>query len=228
MRLHEIFTSISGEIGHYPQGSLVTFIRLHGCNLACSWCDTEASISGLCKFDKSPKEIVQYLIDNRKPRLVVITGGEPLYQETELVELVETLQAAHFTVQIETNGTYILPASIGMRCAWVVDIKPPSAGDYRDRTLTPQHILDALSVDVYLKFPVQDAKDIEAAEFYIDELVHIVSNSGRMAKFKAIALSPVAPMPHERCLEVLKKYQERFPFIPFCLNVQLHRMLNER
>ena len=89
----EIFDTIQGE-GPYS-GMTCTFIRLGGCNLQCSWCDTEYS-----KF--TLMSVAEIIIQANK-KLVVITGGEPfLYNITPLTA---TLLERGHKVQVETNGT---------------------------------------------------------------------------------------------------------------------------
>ena len=96
--VQEIFPTIQGE-GPLA-GVPAVFLRLGGCNLACTFCDTEFESFKEWKLADVVKE-VHALAEMRK--LVVITGGEPLRQPIE--KLCEALIAAGFTVQIETNGT---------------------------------------------------------------------------------------------------------------------------
>lgn len=118
LNVQEIFATIQGE-GPYA-GQPAVFIRLGGCNLQCSFCDTE--------FD-SPKQIltkniiqeVLLLANNNKQqlvrKLVVITGGEPLLQPIENLSL--ELIKKKFLVQIETNGTIYrkLPKAVKIICS---------------------------------------------------------------------------------------------------------------
>ncbi len=101
IRVVEIFSSIEGEgrlIG-YP----VSFIRLEGCNLRCSWCDTPYSYDTENYKLMSIEEILTAIKDfsNKK---VCITGGEPLFNEKFDI-LLETLLKEGYYVIIETNGT---------------------------------------------------------------------------------------------------------------------------
>jgi 7-carboxy-7-deazaguanine synthase len=92
------FYTVQGE-GPYA-GHPATFIRLHGCNLRCTFCDTQFS------DPKDPLMDIQTLTAhcvNNRARLVVITGGEPLRQN--IVPLCMLLSGAGFRVQIETAGT---------------------------------------------------------------------------------------------------------------------------
>ena len=104
MKINEIFCSIQGE-GHFT-GTASVFIRTSGCNLRCDFCDTIHEEG----WEMSIEEIV-VAAASYKPRHAVITGGEPSLQR-ELPKLVEALHEAGFYVQIETNGTHLLPESI--------------------------------------------------------------------------------------------------------------------
>lgn len=112
MKVIEIFESIQGE-GRW-MGAPVTFIRLAGCNLHCSWCDTkeswgdvgtEMSIYDVCNQVKE--------FDNR---IVVLTGGEPTIQPL-LSSLVHTLGENGYYVAIETNGTNNITHTCGVK--WI-------------------------------------------------------------------------------------------------------------
>jgi organic radical activating enzyme len=94
LKVNEIFNSIQGE--GPAAGEPATFIRLSGCNLKCTGCDTDHSIS------------IEFSIEETLPQisndLVVITGGEPTLQ-LGFNLLVERLFAKGHTIDIETNGT---------------------------------------------------------------------------------------------------------------------------
>jgi len=122
IKMHSIFESISGEAGFFPQGTWCTFIRFQGCNLNCKWCDTPSA--------RSPYEGVWMSIDQIlllcNNRHVLITGGEPLMQQKELVSLIHALTKRGHKVQVETNGSYKIPT--GPKAGWVVDHKCASSG----------------------------------------------------------------------------------------------------
>lgn len=116
--VQEIFPTLQGE-GPFA-GAPAVFIRLGGCNLACSFCDTEFE-SFVPKYCDAILEETKHLACNeagtRVRHLVVITGGEPLRQN--IAPLCEQLLAAGFTVQIETNGTLWreLPEEVRIVCS---------------------------------------------------------------------------------------------------------------
>jgi 7-carboxy-7-deazaguanine synthase len=101
MNVNEIFCSIQGE---GPRaGRLSTFIRLAGCNLNCSFCDTKYANEG--EFKKmTPDEIFEE-IKNWRANNLVITGGEPLCQQKEMYDLLGKVRNIFKSVEIETNGT---------------------------------------------------------------------------------------------------------------------------
>ncbi len=100
MRISEIFRSIQGE--GLSQGLITTFVRLAGCNLSCSWCDTPYAREG---GKEVPVADVFQAVEFSSCARVCITGGEPLVQKEELGALVQKLDEAGYEVEIETNGT---------------------------------------------------------------------------------------------------------------------------
>lgn len=111
--VNEIFDSIDGE--GITQGALATFIRLTGCNLNCSYCDTKYALTSDEKTIMSIDEIVERVLSTGYSR-VTITGGEPLLQNN-LPELINELIKNNITVNIETNGSldisrYLIPGVI--------------------------------------------------------------------------------------------------------------------
>ncbi len=116
--VQEIFATFQGE-GPYV-GYPSVFVRLGGCNLACSFCDTEFESFTKQNLDEIIAEILR-LAKNDEGKivrnLIVITGGEPLRQPIE--QLCEKLTAQKFLVQIETNGTLFrqLPREVKIICS---------------------------------------------------------------------------------------------------------------
>jgi 7-carboxy-7-deazaguanine synthase len=121
LQVVNIFPTLQGEGPFVGQPSV--FVRLGGCNLACSFCDTE--------FEQfTPYTLAQLLAEveaHRQPGrdLVVLTGGEPLRQN--IAPLCEALLAAGWRVQIETNGTLWRPLPLGVD---IVCSPKPSGGAY--------------------------------------------------------------------------------------------------
>src|ERR1700747_3441688 len=106
MYIPEIFKSIQGE--GTRAGLPCIFVRLTGCNLRCTWCDTSYAFRGGQKV--SVDEVMERVesLSRRADTsagvsLIELTGGEPLLQE-EVYPLAERLLAAGYTVMIETSG----------------------------------------------------------------------------------------------------------------------------
>ncbi len=114
LKIQNIFLTFQGE-GPYT-GNPALFIRLGGCNLACSFCDTEFETFE----EKSLEEILKQTLDltkDTKCSLVVLTGGEPLRQN--ITPLCKFLIAKGFRIQVETNGTLFqeLPNEVEIVCS---------------------------------------------------------------------------------------------------------------
>src|SRR6202795_846979 len=101
MQITEIYKSLQGESTH--AGVPCVFVRLTGCNLRCSWCDSEYTFTGGRRMtgDEVLNEIVRL---SPNGGLVEITGGEPMLQERELVPFMELLSSAGYKVMLETSG----------------------------------------------------------------------------------------------------------------------------
>ena len=102
-RINEIFESLQGE--GFQTGTPAVFVRFSGCNLACPFCDTDHRA-----FTTMTDEQIATAVAQFKPKLVVLTGGEPGLQVSD--QLIDLLHAKGRKVAIETNGTCPLPAGI--------------------------------------------------------------------------------------------------------------------
>lgn len=125
MQITEIYKSLQGESTY--AGMPCVFVRLTGCNLRCSWCDTEYSFYGGKKM--TPEQVFQEVERlSPTPGLVEITGGEPMLQERELVPLMQRMVESGYKVLIETSGERLLqrvPAAV----VKIVDVKCPDSGE---------------------------------------------------------------------------------------------------
>lgn len=125
MQITEIYKSLQGESTH--AGLPCVFVRLTGCNLRCTWCDSEYTFHG---GRKMTTEAVLDEVAQLSPGggLVEITGGEPMLQEREGVPLMENLLKTGYTVLLETSGErplqHVPPAVIK-----IVDVKCPDSGE---------------------------------------------------------------------------------------------------
>jgi len=136
MKVNEIFYSIQGESSF--AGKPCAFIRLAGCDLRCSYCDTEYAFSE--GREMSVPEILQ-AIEAYPTRLALVTGGEPMLQPV-VHDLFCSLLEKDYAVLVETGGHMSL-ASVDPRVHKIMDFKCPSSGmenrnDYDNiRYLTP-------------------------------------------------------------------------------------------
>lgn len=123
LNLCEIFKSVQGESTH--AGRPCIFVRLTGCNLRCAYCDTAYAYQG----DKqaSVAEVID-LVDGLGSGIVEITGGEPLLQLPEVLELASQLRTQGRTVLVETNGSIPLPPRPRPFHA-ILDVKCPGSGE---------------------------------------------------------------------------------------------------
>jgi 7-carboxy-7-deazaguanine synthase len=125
MQITEIYKSLQGE--STCAGMLCVFVRLTGCNLRCTWCDTEYSFYGGKKM--TPEEVFDEVERLSPPGgLVEITGGEPMLQERELVPLMQRLLDAGHKVLLETSGERPLEA-VPAGVVKIVDVKCPDSGE---------------------------------------------------------------------------------------------------
>jgi organic radical activating enzyme len=122
MKIHEVFASLQGE--GLRQGEPTLFVRLSGCNLRCSFCDTrEAWEAG---EENRVEEIVARVKSLHRDfpcAWVCLTGGEPLLQD--ISGLLEALRAIGFRLQIETNATQPPQHPVDW---YTVSPKPPDYG----------------------------------------------------------------------------------------------------
>jgi len=122
LRITEIFHSLQGE--SRPVGYPTAFVRLTGCPLRCSYCDTAYAFHGGQKLGIATvlERIVEYQV-----RHVCVTGGEPLAQPA-CHELLTALCDAGYLVSLETSGALDI-AAVDRRVAVVLDLKTPASGE---------------------------------------------------------------------------------------------------
>ncbi|NJD26269.1 MAG: 7-carboxy-7-deazaguanine synthase QueE [Betaproteobacteria bacterium] len=122
LRLTEIFFSLQGEASR--AGLPTVFVRLTGCPLRCTWCDTTYSFTG-----GEPASIASVLAEvARYPaRQVCVTGGEPLAQK-ECLPLLAALCDAGYDVSLETSGALDIGA-VDPRVSCIMDLKAPDSGE---------------------------------------------------------------------------------------------------
>ncbi len=154
MRITEIFHSIQGESSY--AGQPCVFVRLTGCPLRCTWCDTDYAFYGGqdCSIDEILAKVQTYGC-----RLVEVTGGEPLAQP-ESLPLIARLCDAGYTVLLETSGAIDI-APVDPRAHIILDVKCPGSG-MTERMHWPN--LAALTAKDEAKFVLTDRADYEWAK----------------------------------------------------------------
>jgi 7-carboxy-7-deazaguanine synthase len=143
MQISEIYKSLQGESTY--AGLPCVFVRLTGCNLRCSWCDSEFSFYGGKKMS------------------LQISGGEPMLQEREVIPLMEQLLDADYQVLLETSGERPL-ARVPKQVIKIVDVKCPHSGE--PNTFAIEN-LKALGPHDELKFVLIDRTDYEFARDFV-------------------------------------------------------------
>jgi 7-carboxy-7-deazaguanine synthase len=162
MQITEIYKSLQGESTH--AGLPCVFVRLTGCNLRCSWCDSEYTFHG---GKKMTSEQVWDEVKRLSPNggLVEITGGEPMLQERELLPFMRQLLDSKYQVLIETSGERPLqhvPAEV----IKIVDVKCPDSG--AGNTFRLEN-LQALTPRDEVKFVLSSRADYEFARAFTQQ-----------------------------------------------------------
>jgi len=156
MNINEIFYSIQGE-GKWA-GLPNIFIRVAGCNLRCSYCDTKYAYDD--GKDMDIKEIVNYI--NKYPcRYVCITGGEPLLQN-ETLDLVNAVLKRNYKISLETNGSINIENIVNKKSLMIsLDVKCPSSNMHEKMHLEN---IPLLKKDDQLKIIIQNKEDYNYAK----------------------------------------------------------------
>ncbi|HLD74887.1 MAG TPA: radical SAM protein [Bdellovibrionota bacterium] len=157
LQITEIYYSIQGESSY--QGKPCVFIRLTGCDLRCSWCDTEYAFHGGEKIsiEKILEEIKRF-----NCKLVEITGGEPLLQR-DVLKLAQTLINNNYTVLLETGGHRSIK-NIPQQVVTIMDIKCPGSGEETKNNLEN---IKYLKPHDEIKFVITDKNDFLWAKSFI-------------------------------------------------------------
>ena len=203
LRVTEIFYSIQGESTR--AGEPCVFVRLTGCPLRCTWCDTAYA------FDGGTAVSLEAVVEQVKRygcRLVEVTGGEPLAQPAAF-ELITRLCEDQFEVFIETSGA-IDVSPVDARATLILDIKCPGSG-MADRMCWAN--LRRLRPQDQIKFVIRDRRDYEWA-------VGVVKRY-RLGEQGTVLLSPVFGV---QALRPLAEWllQDR---VPARLQIQLHKVI---
>lgn len=153
IRITEIFTSLQGESTRV--GLPTTFVRLTGCPLRCTWCDTEYAFHG-----GESRDIAGVVADvlARGVHHVCVTGGEPLAQRSCL-RLLQALCDAGLSVSLETSGALDI-SPVDSRVSCIMDLKAPGSGESSRNLMDNLAHLDASDE---IKFVLADRADYDWA-----------------------------------------------------------------
>ena len=223
MQITEIYKSLQGESTH--AGLPCVFVRLTGCNLRCSWCDSEYAFTG---GKRMSLEEVLAEVEKLSPThdeqggLVEVTGGEPMLQEREVVPLMQRLLESRYTVLLETSGERPLEKVPG-EVIKIVDVKCPHSGE--PDTFRIEN-LDCLKPHDEIKFVLSTRGDYEFARDFT--LRHDLAN-----RINAVLLSPAfrkdssGRRDAEHCLLDPKELAEWMlaDNVPARLGLQLHKFI---
>ncbi|HEB54989.1 MAG TPA: 7-carboxy-7-deazaguanine synthase QueE [Gammaproteobacteria bacterium] len=203
LRISEIFYSLQGE--SRTVGWPTVFIRLTGCPLRCSYCDTRYAFQGgewMSMADILKQTAVFH------PHYITVTGGEPLAQKNSL-NLLSQLCDAGYAVSLETSGALDI-AAVDPRVTIVMDLKTPSSGEEsKNRYLN----IGELKLSDQIKFVLGSRADYDWARSKLDEY--------NLTSGCEVLFSPVQGMLSATDLAdwIL---QER---LPVRMQIQLHKLL---
>ena len=220
MVITEIFRSIQGESTY--AGLPCIFVRLTGCNLRCTWCDTAYAFYGgkqitIDKVCAKVRELSLPPAANGNPiRLVELTGGEPLLQP-EIIPLSEKLLACGYTVMIETSGERFI-GKLPREVIKIVDVKCPDSGaadtfDFAN--------LEALGPSDEIKFVIASRRDYEFAREF-------TAQHSLAAKVHQVIFSPSTPDPAGKWPGLEARELTEWILadgVPVRLGLQLHKFI---
>jgi 7-carboxy-7-deazaguanine synthase len=199
MKITEIFRSLQGEGKN--QGKPCLFIRLAGCNLNCTWCDTKYSREGgmTMSLDSVLEQVWRV-----NPPYVCITGGEPLIQADALEPLLASLHKRGTEIDIETNGTIDF-SRFQPNASVCMDVKCPSSGEVSNLSL-----LSKIRPEDSVKFVVKDEADCRYAQEVMT--THAIAGT--------IFLSPVSGTDLKPIIKFILANN-----LPVQFQIQLHKIL---
>jgi 7-carboxy-7-deazaguanine synthase len=175
MYLIEIYKSVQGESSF--AGRPCIFVRLAGCNLRCSWCDSEYTFTGGYKL--SEDEVVAEIEKLAPVKLIEFTGGEPLLQEREVIPLMQRLLNDGYELMIETSGERPVE-NVPKAVHKIIDVKCPGSGEGGRFRMTN---LASLTERDEVKFVITNRDDYQYARDFI-------RNNALEGRVGAILLSP--------------------------------------
>jgi 7-carboxy-7-deazaguanine synthase len=217
MVITEIFKSIQGE--GTRAGMPCVFVRLTGCNLRCTWCDTAYAFHGGTK--RSVEEILEKVSElagggSARVPLVEITGGEPLLQP-ETPALAEKLLAAGYTVMIETSGERFV-GTLPREVVKIVDVKCPDSGEPDTFDMAN---LGAVGLGDEIKFVISSRRDYDFARDFT--LRHRLAEHVHQVLFSPVAADPAGAWEGSNARELAEWILA--DGLPVRLGLQLHKFI---
>ena len=233
MRVHSIYLTLNGETG-FPQGIPTVFVRLAGCPLRCSWCDTpyalKATDGGVFHISDLAREILRF-----ETKTIMFTGGDPLVQQKNLNLLIIALRQMHagLSIGIETGGS-IIPNMSAQVNEWIIDYKMPGSGE-TDKMVDPLEIVQSMfsmpyRKEVIIKMVIKDETDFDYAENIIqlyEKSIHEIYQSFKSAMVPLtvfrFAMSPVygETFAHDLAKLIMKSKHKNY----IQLNLQIHKII---
>lgn len=212
LRITEIFYSLQGEAN--TAGLPTVFIRLTGCPLRCTYCDTTYSFEGGERW--SLEKIIETAKSYHTP-YICITGGEPLAQPN-CIKLIDQLCALGFEVSLETSGALDV-SKVDMRVSKVLDLKTPTSGEDHRNLMSN---LDYLTPKDQIKFVICNREDYEwskqqVAHYQLNQKVDTVWFSPAFAVEKGNAKLPA--FARDLAQWILEDH------LPVRFQLQLHKLL---
>ena len=223
MLITEIFKSIQGE--GTRAGLPCIFVRLTGCNLRCTWCDTAYAFHGgkkmnvdevLARVDELARRLAGAPGSAAAVPLVELTGGEPLLQE-EVYPLAEGLLRSGYTVMIETSGERFV-GKLPKAAIKIVDVKCPNSGE--PDTFEMKN-LEALTENDEVKFVLSTRRDYEFARDFTRE--HGLAGRVKQVLFSPVFEDPEGEWPGLEPRMLVKWILE--DALPVRLGLQLHKFI---
>jgi 7-carboxy-7-deazaguanine synthase len=217
MVITEIFKSIQGE--GTRAGLPCVFVRLTGCNLRCTWCDTAYAFYGGTKH--AVEEVIEKVRElagegSRHVSLVEITGGEPLLQP-ETPELAKRLLESGYTTMIETSGERFV-GGLPREVIKIVDVKCPDSGEAETFDFAN---LEAIDSKDEIKFVISTRRDYEFAREFTRE--HELAE-----RVREVLFSPVFPDPAGKWAGLETRELVEWILadgLPVRLGLQLHKFI---
>ena len=170
----EIFYSVQGE--GINLGKPAVFLRLVLCNLACTWCDTKYTWDWE-QYDPEeqimdiPPEQAEREILRHNCKYLVVTGGEPMIQQSQLIPMLERLKNREFRIEIETNGTIVPdPEMANLIDYWSVSPKLGNSGNPLSWREVPEgYAFFADLPSSHFKYVIQNESDLTEVQRIIEK-----------------------------------------------------------